>query len=557
MFLVVQPADWPWSSRHKAPFEAFRYSGVASQLPLGFINTLYFGDNLEVLRRHVATESVDLIYLDPPFNSNRSYNVLFEHKDGTSAAGQVKAFDDSWTWSIESARVYEELVARGGEVSRTLRALRSILGTNDLLAYLTMMSPRLVELHRALRSTGTLYLHCDPTASHYLKVLLDSVFGPEQFVNEIVWRRYGAHNDQAQGTKHFGRVHDTILMYAKTSGLQQWNQMFGAYDPEYVAAQYRHDDGDGRGLYRTKPLTAPGGAAKGNPQYEWNGHTRFWRYNQDRMHELEADNRLHYSGTGYVSQKHYMAEAKGAPIQDLWTDVKALTGSNAEREGYPTQKPRDLLERIISASSEPDDVVLDPFCGCGTTIDAAQKLGRRWIGIDITEVAVKVMVDRLNRVYGQLDYVLIGEPSTIDEATALASLDKHEFEEWVCRRIGATGAHRKGADRGIDGEFVGVFDNGDSWRGIVSVKGGSVGVAQVRDLWGVIQREKAEFGVYVSLKKPTPAMKREGADAGFTSEGVPRLQVVTVDEIFEKGAAAIQLPATQKAEERKRRLRAV
>lgn len=531
---------------------------MPSQLSLGFTNTLYFGDNLEVMRRYLDNESVDLIYLDPPFKPAINFNILFQHKDGRRPAAQIKAFNDSWTWTMESARVYQEVVESGGQVSKAIRALRELLGTSDLLAYLTMMAPRLVELRRILRSTGTLYLHCDLAASHYLKVLLDAIFGPEQLRNEIVWNRTFA---KSLMSTRLPWNHDVLLVYGKTSETR-WNksEAFLPYSEDALdsktAGKYRFRDDDGR-LYRLDNLISPN-PNRPNLTYEFLGMTKVWRWTRERMEKAYADGIVVQPSPGSVpTLKRYLDEQRGRPLSDVWTDIPPLNSQAAERLGYPTQKPLALVERIIRLSSNVGDIVLDPFCGCGTTVDAAQRLNRRWIGIDITRDAIEVIVDRLRSIYGQLDYALVGEPSSIDEAHALAELDKHEFEGWVCRRIGAAGAHRKGADRGIDGEFVGVFDNGESWRGIVSVKGGAVGVSQVRDLWGVVQREKAEFGIYVSLKPLTPAMKREGADAGFTSQGVPRLQVVTVEQILDRGYSAIQLPEGHKAEEKKRKLRAV
>lgn len=501
---------WPWSSHWSLKHVAKTGDSLfilAGQLSLGFANTLYFGDNLEVLRRHIPEESVDLIYLDPPFKSDRSYNLLFKHRDGRRVAGQQKAFDDTWIWGSESARVYGEMVAAGGQVSKTLIAMRDLLGTdNDMLAYLTMMAPRLVELRRVLKLTGSLYLHCDGTASHYLKVLLDAVFGPENFRNEIHWYYYNKMHDRRK--KLFPRATDSLLFYVKS------------VDAPFTFHQLEE--------LRDTPV-------------------------QQLRRKKVAGKMVNVKD----AQGHVVYATKTHKTMDNVWRIPMLQHASAERLGFPTQKPVALLKRVIEASSNPDDLVLDPFCGCGTTVDAAQRLGRRWIGIDITKAAIDVIVERLEKQYGAIDYKLVGEPSTLEEAEALAELDKHEFQAWVCRRIGATGIHRKGADRGIDGEFAGVFDNGDSWRGMVSVKGGAVGVNQVRDLWGVIQREKAEFGVYVSLKRLTPAMKREGADAGFTAEGVPRLQVVTVEQILDRGDAAIQFPEGHKAEEKKRRLRAV
>lgn len=242
-------------------------------------NKLYYGDNLDVLRRHIKDESVDLVYLDPPFNSAQNYNVLFADQDGSRAAAQIQAFEDTWRWDQAAAAAYEEVVERGGRVADALRAFRTFLGDNDMLAYLSMMAPRLVELRRALKEEGTLYLHCDPTSSHYLKILLDGVFGPNHFLSEVVWKRTSAHSDTKQGRRQHGRVHDVILVYTKGENWT-WNPVHVAYDEEYVEGKYKHiEEGTGR-RYQLDNLTGPGGAAKGNPSYEVMGVTRYWRYSK-------------------------------------------------------------------------------------------------------------------------------------------------------------------------------------------------------------------------------------------------------------------------------------
>jgi adenine specific DNA methylase Mod len=254
-------------------------------------NRLYYGDNLDVLREHVRDESVDLVYLDPPFNSNANYNILFRSPTGTSADAQIEAFEDTWHWNDRAEDAFDQ-VARSGNTKAfdLLNAMRSFLGENDMMAYLSMMAIRLIELHRVLKPTGSLYLHCDPTASHYLKLLLDGVFGATNYVNEIIWKRYGAHNDVGQGSRHFGRVHDTLFFYSKTPD-RKWHHLFMPLDPSYVSSTYSHDDGDGR-KYTTTPMTGPGGAEKGNPVFEWNGHTRAWRYSKDTVQRLHDEGRL-------------------------------------------------------------------------------------------------------------------------------------------------------------------------------------------------------------------------------------------------------------------------
>jgi len=508
------------------------------------VGQLWFGDNLEVLRRHVTDESVDLVYLDPPFNSNKAYNVLFQQRDGRKAAAQVKAFDDTWRWDMAAAATFQEVVEEGDDVSRALLAFRDLIGTTDMLAYLTMMAPRLVELHRVLRPTGSLYLHCDPTASHYLKLLLDAIFGPENFQNEIAWKRFSAKNDP----KRFGRSHDVILFYSRSKTFT-WNVQHGPFEDDYVAQNYRYVEEETGRRYRLSDLTAakPGG----DVDYEWHGQFpykgRHWAYSRENMDQMLQDGRIVFRNTGMPVFKRYLDEQPGVALQDVWTDVRLHAGSK-ERLGYPTQKPIELLERILVASSNEGDVVLDPFCGCGTAVDAAQKLGRIWIGIDITKIAIEIIRTRLDDQYGPLVYHLGGEPVTVDDAEALAELDKHEFQHWVCRRLGVKEQKKKGADRGIDGLFVGMFENKESWKGILSVKGGGTSVAHVRDLRGTVERDKADFGVLVCLRGPTKAMRRDAADAGFTPDGVPRMQIVTIDDLLNGHGPVLPEPSARRSE---------
>ena len=502
------------------------------------MNYLYYGDNLDVMRRHLKDESVDLVYLDPPFNSNANYNVLFQEHDNTKSSSQVMAFEDTWHWDQTAAFAYEEAVEHGERVADVMRAFRTFLGTNDMLAYLSMMAPRLVEIRRIMKPTASIYLHCDPTSSHYLKLLMDAVFGPERYHNEIIWRRYGAHNDVAQGSRHFGRVHDSILVYCR-SELNTWNQPFVPLSASYIDSTYRYIEPETGRRFRSKPLTAPGGAEKGNPTYEWNGHTRFWRYSQTTMQKLHDEGKLYYSKTGYVSQKHYLDESKGVPVQDVWEDIPALAGSNIERLGYPTQKPVSLLERIISTSSNPGNTVFDPFCGCGTAIDAAQKLGRQWIGIDITHLAIGLIRHRLRGAGVQMsDYKVIGEPTDLSGAIELAETDPYQFQWWALGLLGARPTEqKKGADRGIDGRLYFHDDSGgDTKQVIFSVKAGKVQSSYVRDLVGVINRENAQIGVLISLNHSTQEMRTEAAAAGFYESGWstrhPRIQLVTIEEIL-------------------------
>ena len=256
-------------------------------------------------------------------------------------------------------------------------ALRQFVGRNAMMAYLVMMPPRLVELRRVLKPTGSLYLHCDPTAGHYLKILLDTVFGKRNFRNEIVWKRSRAHSDSRQGSKHHGRIHDSILFYARTAN-PTWNQLYGPYDQEYVDTFYSNVEPETGRRFQYGDLTGPGGAAKGNPQYEFLGVTRYWRYSKEKMDQLHREGRIAFRPSGTVPRlKRYLDAAQGVPLQSVWTDIRPLINFGNESLGYATQKPLALLERIIQASSNEGDVVLDPFCGCGTAVAAAEKLKRK------------------------------------------------------------------------------------------------------------------------------------------------------------------------------------
>lgn len=520
-------------------------------------NVLYYGDNLDVLRRHVQDESVDLVYLDPPFNSNASYNVLFAAKNGTQAAAQIQAFEDTWRWDEAAARQFAESVEAGGSVADVLLAFERFLSTSDMLAYLAMMAPRLVELRRVMKPTGSLYLHCDPTASHYLKLLLDAVFGPQHFQNEIVWKRTGSHG----GAKGWGPIHDTILYYSKSDS-KTWNRVFEAYDPEYIEDYYRFEDDKGR--YRLVTLTGAG-TRSGDSGMPWRGvdptgSGRHWAVpaaaldraasgratsaltTQEKLDILDAAGLIYWPPRGSVpQQKRYADENPGVPVQDMIRDIKPLSSQAAERLGYPTQKPVALLERIIAASSNPGDVILDPFCGCGTTIEAAQKLGRSWIGIDVTHLAISLIKVRLRDTFGDMvRFKVVGEPTTAEDAAALAESDKYQFQWWALGLVGARPVdQKKGADKGIDGRLYFHDGSGITRQIILSVKGGKLHANYLRDLGGVVASEKADIGVLISFDTPTQQMRSWAAGQGFYESPWgkhPRLQLLTVAELLdEKG----------------------
>ena len=470
-------------------------------------NVLYYGDNLDILSRYVKDESVDLIYLDPPFKSNQNYNVLFKEQDGTRAASQIRAFEDTWTWDQEDEAVYADLVIAGGKVADVMQAFRTFLGPCDMLAYLVMMAPRLVEMRRVLKPTGSIYLHCDPAASHYLKMLMDAVFGPENFRNEIVWRRS---HPKGHAFTRFASTHDVILTYAKVSGRTKWNPMYAPYDPENTAKQYALVDQDGR-RYQLTSLLNPN-PDRPNLTYQFKGVTKVWRWTKDRMMEQDAMGRIVVpkGGKGIPRYKRYLDEQEGVPIGDWWGDIEIVSGN--ERLGYPTQKPQGLLERIITASSNEGDLVLDPFCGCGTTIAAAQKLNRQWIGIDITFLAMTLMKQRLRDAFGDsAQFKVVGEPVSVPDAAALAASDQYQFQWWALGLVGARPVEgKKGADKGIDGKIVFQGDEAGKFQiAILSVKAGHVTANHVRDLRGVVEREKAAMGVLISMEAPTKPMQTE------------------------------------------------
>jgi site-specific DNA-methyltransferase (adenine-specific) len=496
-------------------------------------NTLYYGDNLDILRRYVGDESVDLIYLDPPFKSDQNYNVLFKEKDGTQAASQIQAFEDTWTWGQDDEAVYADLVMGGGKVADVMRAFRTFLGPCDMLAYLVMMAPRLVEMRRVLKSTGSIYLHCDPTASHYLKLLMDAIFRAEHFRNEIVWKRTSAHSDSST----LGNAHDIIFLYSKSDKFIS-NKQYQPYDDQYLK-RFKNVDPDGR-RWQDDNLTAKG-LSGGGYEYEYKGIRSLWRCPLSTMERLDAENRLHFTKKAGIRIKRYLDEMKGLPLQDVWSDIPPINSQAAERLGYPTQKPLALLERIVNTSSNRGDVVLDPFCGCGTTIDAAQKLERRWIGIDITHLAMTLMKERLKDTFGEsVQFEVVGEPVSVPDAAALAASEPYQFQWWALGLVGARPVEqKKGADKGIDGKIV--FQSGEAGKFdsvILSVKAGHVTAIHVRDLRAVVDREKAAIGVLISMEKFTKPMQTEAVTAGhYESElwnkKYPKIQLITVAELLD------------------------
>ncbi len=532
-------------------------------------NTLYYGDNLDILKRYVEDESVDLVYLDPPFKSSQNYNILFKEQNGSRAASQIRAFEDTWTWDQEDEATFAEIVTAGGRVADVMQAFRAFLGPCDMLAYLVMMAPRLVELRRVMKPTASIYLHCDPAASHYLKMLMDAVFGPGNFRTEIVWKRSFAHSDAKQGRAQHGRIHDVILFYTKTDEWS-WNHIFTPYDESYVEGFYKHVEPATGRRYQLTDLSAakPGGDTKyewrvkrrvdggewesdledewKKPQkgYEYKGvppyKGRSWAYSRANMIEYAKTGRVCYTGTGTPRYKRYLDEMPGVPLQDWWGDIGPIAAQAAERLGYPTQKPEALLERVIQASSNKGDLVLDPFCGCGTTVAVAQKLKRRWIGIDITHLAITLMKQRLKDAFGDsVEFKIVGEPVSVPDAAALAESDPYQFQWWALGLVGARPAEgQKGADKGIDGKIIFQGDQAGKFETvIISVKAGSTNVSHVRDLHGVVDREKAAMGVLITMQDHTGPMKEEAVTAGFYESEMwgkkyPKIQLLTVADLL-------------------------
>ena len=519
---------------------------------------LYYGDNLEVLRRHIPEESVDLVYLDPPFNSNRAYNMLFAEQDGTRAAAQIRAFEDTWEWNTAASKSFNEVVTGDEEgPARALQAFKDLLGETDMLAYISMMAPRLIELRNVLKPTGSLYLHCDPNASHYLKLLLDAVFGPANFRSEIVWKRSSAH----AGSRRYSPVHDTILFYSKTD-TYTWFQLYQPLPQETADAWYNNvEESTGR-RYNRADLTAAG-VRSGSSGKAWRGvdptvKGRHWAIprsvealgadlegmdTMEALDALDAGGRIHWPQKtgGMPMLKRYLDESKGVPALDVITDIAPLNNVDAERLGYPTQKPVALLERLILASTRKGDWVLDPFCGCGTTIDAAERLQRNWFGIDITHLAIGLVKSRLMDAHPDIKIETpIGEPTTLQDAAQLAAEDQYQFQVWALGLVGARPTElKKGADKGIDGRkrFLEHHAAKKAKQIVFSVKAGHVTVSHLRDLRGVVERENAEIGVLICMEQPTSAMKKEAATGGFykslpTGTSHPKLQILTIEDLL-------------------------
>ncbi|MGE0085487.1 MAG: DNA methyltransferase [Desulfococcaceae bacterium] len=523
-------------------------------------NKLYYGDNLQIIREYIQDESTDLIYLDPPFNSNRNYNVLFKNEDGLESESQIAAFEDTWLWNHAAEAAYYDIVTNAPEqVIRMISSLREFIGSNRMMAYLVMMTARLIELHRVLKPAGSLYLHCDPTASHYLKIVLDTVFGIENFRNEITWKRRKGTFSTVHESNKFGVCTDIILFYVKSNNAQ-FHPQYSFEDPtykDYIEKSFKHIDENGR-RYQSDNLANPG--VRPNLIYDYKGYKPpkgGWAISKEKMEQWDKEGRLLFpkNPNGRIRRKRFLDELKGKPVQNLWYDIEPISSHDSERLGYPTQKPIALLERIIQASSREGDIVLDPFAGCGTTIAAAQKLKRHWIGIDITHLAIALLKYRLRDMLAASDertfddtYEVIGEPKDFNGAEQLAKEDRYQFQWWALSLIkakpvgGGVGDKKgkKGPDGGIDGVIYFVYDKSDTKpeRVLVQVKSGKVSVKDVRELLGTVEREKAAIGVLLTLEAPNSNMISEAVSAGFYSppksvEPCPKIQIITIKQLLE------------------------
>jgi site-specific DNA-methyltransferase (adenine-specific) len=522
------------------------------------MNKLYFGDNLEIMRKYIADETVDLIYLDPPFNSQRAYNVFFPEKSGNASAAQIQAFEDTWTWTSETERTFEEIIlgrSTPADLKVVMQAFRSFMGNTDLMAYLTMMAVRLVEMNRILKPTGSIYLHCDPSASHYLKILLDQIFGAGNMINEIVWQRT---NTKSLQSRRFPNCHDIILAYSKTNKYL-FQKIYSAYNTEYLDGFYKYNEKETGRRYRLSDVTNPN-KNRPNLTYEWKGVRRVWRWTKDKMEDMDKSGRLIYSKSGLPQFKRYLDEMPGVPINDVWTDIRPIGAHSKESLDYPTQKPVTLLERILEASSSAGDVIMDPFCGCGTAIAAAEKLGRKWIGIDITFLAIALIKNRITDHYLNAEFEIVGEPKSAYDAEQLFLQSAFHFESWAVSLLGGQPYKSKGGgDSGIDGRLY-FQDNRKKFHHIIiEVKGGGYQPKDIRALKSVMDRESAPMGILLALKPPTKGMLSETAAFGtwkMPNSGriYPVMQIKTIQEIFDgKGPVLPDTSGTLKKAEKKLR----
>ncbi len=552
-------------------------------------NQLYYGDNLAILRQCVPDESVALCYIDPPFNSKRTYNQIYNNI-GTEDKAQAQAFLDTWTWNFEAQKGYDEIIANTYKTQtqqsiELLMGLKNILGQGELLAYLVSMMQRIAEIYRVLQPTGSFYLHCDPTASHYLKLVLDCIFCARggDFKNEIVWRRHYSHND---GNK-FGCIHDVIFYYTKSKNYT-YNRQFMPYDTEYIEKNYATTDEKTGRKFRSVSMNAQGqGEAKyfGSVLLTPPAGTH-WRWSQERINEAMEQGIIYFTKNGVPRYKQFLDEMEGLTVQDTWTDFYSLSSQDKERLGYPTQKPEALLERIIKASSNEGDVVLDCYCGCGTSIAVAEKLKRKWIGIDITYQSISVILKRFHESFGgdftkdlidketkqvlrPAQIQLVGVPQDFAGALALANRQddrvRKEFEKWFVLRFSNNQAlinDKKGGDGGIDGiaYLLDTDEKGkETYKKIIfSVKSSkTLNPSVIRDLAGTLEREQAAVGYLLTLY-PMPNLEKEATKYGnyeskLFQRTVQKIQVIDAQMLFDGELLSLPTVDVLRTAERKKK----
>ena len=501
-------------------------------------DTLYYGDCLEVMAGW-PDEAIDLIYLDPPFNSKQDFSMLFgDAGNGKSAA--MTAFEDSWHWGPKAAERVER-ISRSLEhpAQAAITGLRHVYGHCGLLSYLSYMADRLAECRRLLKDTGAIWVHCDPTAEAGLRILLDGIFDPRNWVNTIQWKRTTTKNDAEQGAQNWPRVSDTLLHYRRSSAYRKFNQPYLPLSDEYIGKSYRKvEEGTGR-RYQLTDLSAPGSGRRGHPVYEFMGITRAWRYNEEKMHRLLAAGRIVQTKPGRVPRyKRYLDESKGVAIGDIWTDIAPVQGQAKEGLKYPTQKPLKLLRRIVEATTQQGDLVCDPFCGCGTTIEAAKSLGRRFVGIDIQPFALELV--RAHRLPGTMKVRMEGLPRDLASARKLLAADPFKFEAWAISRIpGFVPNERQRGDRGIDGKAKLIAKDANGRDLVLAQVKGHYSAAGLDGFLHTMDREKAAVGVFITLERGGRAARTRAAMAGKRCVGADqgsRCVLWSVEEMFDDGA---------------------
>jgi DNA modification methylase len=543
-------------------------------------NKLFYGDNLEILQKYVKTESVDLCYIDPPFNSKRNYNQIYNNV-GKEDIAQAQAFIDTWTWDKIANEGFEDIINNktGIQTKQSINlilGMEKILGKGSLLAYLVSMTQRIAEIHRVLKKTGSFYLHCDPTASHYLKLVCDGIFCPNggEFQSEIIWKRKSGRGETNHQSIGFGQQNDTILMYSKSNEAIFHNEYSLDIAKDYIQERFKYTDEQGR-KYMRSPLNSP--SLRKNLQYEYKGYKppeKGWSVSKEVMEKMDKEGRLYFppDKTQKIYRKIFLEEYKGQPIQNLWFDIPFINPMAKERLGYPTQKPEALLERIIKASSNEGDVVLDAYCGCGTTVNVAERLKRNWIGIDITYQSISLILKRLEDTFGgdftkdiidkeskqilrAASVELNGVPQDFASAIALANKKddrlRKEFEKWFVLSYSNNRAvinDKKGGDGGIDGTayMVDIDEKGgqEYKQVIFSVKSSEkLSPSVIRDLFGTIERENAAIGYLLTLY-PMPNLAKEAAKYGsyqnkMFGHAYPKITVVSVQELIDGALMAI------------------